>query len=166
MTDKFKTIYLLRHGKSAWDQPDFQDIKRELLPKGIQRTQRIANYLKEINIKIDLVICSPAIRTISTAEIICSSLNLPKPVIHTNLYPCSSNEIYDSIISIDDSINNIMVVAHNPGISYFAQEYFSPNIEQFHTSGIASCRFYTNSWSEFALADKKLNFVVSPKKLK
>jgi len=59
-----------------------------------------------------------------------------------------------------------MIVAHNPGISYFAQEYFSNTIEQFHTSGIASCRFYTNSWSEFSLADKKLNFVVSPKKLK
>lgn len=166
MTDTYKTIYLLRHGKSAWDHPEIEDIKRELLPVGIKRTKRISNYLKEINVKIDLVICSPAVRAISTAEIICKSLNLPKPIINDNLYPCGSDEIFNSIIGIDDSINSVLLVAHNPGISYFAREHMSPTIEQFHTSELASCRYYTKSWSEFFLVEKKLNFVVSPKKLK
>lgn len=166
MTDTYKTIYLLRHGKSAWDHPEIEDIKRELLPVGIQRTERISKYLKEINVKIDLVICSPAVRAISTAEIICKSLNLPNPIIKYNLYPCNGDQIFNSILEIEDSVSSVLIVGHNPGISYFAQEYMSPMVDQFHTSGIASCRYYTKSWTEFSLVEKKLNFVVSPKKLK
>ncbi len=166
MADTYKTLYLLRHGKSAWDHPETLDIQRELLDTGIKRTKRIANYLKEINVKIDHVISSPAKRAIDTAEIICEALNLPKSTIIERLYPCSSDKIFDSIIEIDDSINNVLLIAHNPGISYFAQEYISPTIERLHTSELVSCRYYTKSWSEFFLEERKLNFVVSPKKLK
>lgn len=166
MTDTHKTVYLLRHGKSAWDQPEVDDILRNLLPIGVQRTERIANYLKEINVKIDLVISSPAARAIATADIICKSLKLPKRVIVDRLYPCSSDKIFDSIIEIDDSINSVLIVGHNPGITYFAQEYMSHTVEQFHTSALASCRYFTKSWSEFFIVERKLNFVVSPKKLK
>lgn len=166
MTDSYKTIYLLRHGKSSWNRPEIEDIMRELLPKGIQKTERIANYLKEINVKIDTVITSPAKRAIDTANIVSKSLRLPEKIIDNRLYPCSSEAIFDTIIELDDAINSVLIVAHNPGISYFAQEYMSPAIEQFHTSGIASCRYYTKSWSEFFLGERKLSFVVSPKTLK
>jgi len=166
MNQKVKTIFLLRHGKSAWDQPALGDIKRELLPKGIQRTERITQYLREINIKIDKVISSPAKRAFGTAEIIQQSLNLPDIIVETRLYPCSEEEIFNILIEQDDSIDNVLIVGHNPGLTYFAREYMDQNIDHIPTSGLLSCRYYSNSWSEFSLAERKLNFVVSPKSLR
>lgn len=165
MENRRKTLYLLRHGKSAWDHIETEDIQRKLLPKGIERTQRIAHYMSDINIKIDAIISSPAQRAIQTATIIEKALHLPEIIIEGRLYPCTSNAIFDTIIELDNTIDNILIVAHNPGITYFAQEYIDANIDQLHTSGLVSCSFDCQSWTEFSLANKKLNFVVSPKKL-
>ena len=165
MSKKVKTIYLLRHGKSSWDYEELDDMKRVLLPKGEKRTQRIANYLKENHIKIDKIITSPAIRAKDTAKIVEQSLNLPEAIIDNNLYPGSPDDIYNAIIEQNDNIDNILIVGHNPGLTYFAHEHMHSDIDNLPTSGLISCRYFSNSWTEFSLADKKLNFVVFPKNL-
>lgn len=165
MTQKNKTIILLRHGKSAWDQVELDDIKRTLLPKGIERTKRSAHYIKEVQIKIEKVISSPANRALETANIVKDYLHLSSIEIENRLYPCDSEQIYNTIIELDDAIDHVLIVAHNTGLTYFAQEYMDANIDNIPTSGLVSCRYTINSWSEFALADRKLNFVVFPKNL-
>jgi len=160
-----KSIYLLRHGKAEWGKPAANDIDRDLLEEGIQRTEQVANYLKDINTKIDKIISSPAKRALRTATIIKNALNLPEIVIDDRLYPCSEESIFKTIIEQKDSINSILIVGHNPGLTYFAAEYIDPDIDNMPTAGVVSCKYYTKSWSEFIMVDKKLNFVLSPKKM-
>jgi phosphohistidine phosphatase len=165
MERKVKTVFLLRHGKSAWDLPELDDMKRTLLPKGIAVTDRVAKYLKEINVKIDIIISSPAQRAAQTAEIIQQSMKLPETQFDQRLYPCSADEIYNVIIEQDDNIENILIVGHNPGLTYFAQEQMDADIDNLPTSGLVSCRYYTKSWGEFSISERKLNFVLIPKNL-
>ena len=159
-----KTIYLLRHGKANWDLSAAKDIERSVLPEGIKRTKQMAQYFQDNNVKIDLVISSPAVRAIETAKIIIEKLNLPELIIEKRLYPCAGDGIFNTVIEQDDSINNILIVGHNPGITYFAREYMYADIDNIPTSGAVSCKFFTKSWSEFLMVDKKLKFVSSPKK--
>jgi len=160
-----KTIFLLRHGKADWDLAAAKDIDREVLLEGINRTTQVAQYLKENNVKIDLVISSPAIRAIQTANIIKEELNLPDIIIENKLYPCEGDGIFNTIIEQNDNINNILIVGHNPGITYFAREYMYADIDNIPTSGAVGCKYFTKSWSEFIMVDKKLKFVISPKKV-
>jgi len=160
-----KTVYLLRHAKADWNLAAVKDIDREILPEGIERTKQIAQYLKENNIKIDIVISSPAVRAIQTATIIKEVLNLPKIIIEERLYPCEGDGIFNAIIEQDDNINSIMIVGHNPGITYFAREYMYTDMDNIPTSGAVSCTYFTKSWSEFLMVDKKLKFIISPKKI-
>jgi phosphohistidine phosphatase len=160
-----KTIYLLRHGKADWGIGAAKDIDREVLLEGINRTKQIAKYLKENNVKIDLVISSPAVRAIQTANIIKEELNLPEIIIEDRLYPCEGDGIFNTIIEQNDDYNSILIVGHNPGITYFAREYMYADIDNIHTSGAVGCKYFTKSWSEFLMVDKKLKFAISPKKI-
>ncbi len=159
-----KTIFLLRHGKAEWDSSAAKDIDRNLLPEGKSRTEQVANYLKDINIKIDVIISSPAKRALQTAKIIREALNLPKIIIEERLYPCSDDDIFNTIIEQNDSLNSILIVGHNPGLTYFATEYMDTDIDNISTSGLISCKYQTKSWSEFIMVDKKVNIMYSPKK--
>lgn len=166
MSQKSKNLFLLRHGKSAWDHPEIEDRMRALLPEGVQRTEQISNYLKEINVKIDKVISSPAKRAFDTATIIKEALNLPEVEVQERLYPCNEEEIFNVLIEQDDSINNILIVGHNPGLTYFAQDYMDAEVDNLPTSALVSSSFETGSWTEFLLSKRKFNFFVTPKKLK
>ena len=88
-----------------------------------------------------------------------NSINDVHYIIHVYNALC----IYNTIISIDDNVNNILIVGHNPGLTAFAQEYMQLDTMHLGTSGIISCSYDTNSWTEFALNTAKRNFVTSPK---
>ncbi len=160
-----KTLYILRHGKADWNSSASKDIDRKVIPEGIMRTEQVAQYLKEINVKIDIIISSPAERAIQTASIIKDALNLPEIIIEKCLYPCSGDGIFNTIIELKDSYNSVLIVGHNPGLTYFATEYIDDDIDNIPTSGLISCKYSTKSWSEFLMVDRRLNFVFSPKKI-
>src|SRR4051794_9695084 len=63
-----KTLILVRHAKSSWDQPGVSDIDRPLNERGKSDAPQMAKRLKERNIKIDLFISSPAKRAKKTAK--------------------------------------------------------------------------------------------------
>jgi len=163
MKNNAKTLYLLRHGEAYDFSVEVDDFNRKLTPDGEQQILQMAHYLQENSIKIDVVISSQAERAVSTANIIRKQLNLPEIEFEECLYPCTSSCIYNTIISIDDNVNNILIVGHNPGLTAFAQEYMQLETMHLGTSGIISCSYDTISWAEFALNNAKRNFVTSPK---
>ena len=163
MKNNIKKLYLLRHGEADNISADYQDSLRKLTPEGKKQVLQMANYLQENQIKIDVVISSQAVRSEETAQIIRKQLNLHEVEFEDCLYPCTSSCIYNTIVSVEDSINSILIIGHNPGLTSFAQEYMQLGTMHLGTSGMISCSFETNSWAEFALSNAKRNFVTSPK---
>ena len=64
-----KTLYLIRHAKSSWDDSTLTDFERPLNERGINDAPKMGKLLKEKNIIPELLISSPANRAISTAKI-------------------------------------------------------------------------------------------------
>ena len=89
-----KTLYILRHGKSSWEQPEENDFNRPLLPKGQRRTQRISVHIKEHNLPVDLIISSPAVRAFETAKIVAQEIDC-ELITDENLYPGFSSDIWE-----------------------------------------------------------------------
>ena len=61
-----KTLLLLRHGKSSWDDPELEDHDRPLKPRGRKGAKRAGRWIRDSGIKIDLVLCSTAMRARET----------------------------------------------------------------------------------------------------
>jgi phosphohistidine phosphatase len=72
-------VYLMRHG-IAIDHEDPEcpsEAERHLTPKGIEKTRAAAHGLRAMKVNPDLVLSSPYLRAMQTAEIACIALDIP-----------------------------------------------------------------------------------------
>lgn len=162
-----KRIYLVRHGKAeeGYDKPDFE---RNLSERGEKKTKRIADFLSSQKVKIDIMLVSMANRTHQTAQIIADKLDISKSKIQIEktLYLASTNEILDEIFALNDQIENLLIVGHNPGISNLAVYLSnSDDVDWMPTSGVVAIEIKTNQWNEISNAKSKLIFYKTPANL-
>ena len=73
-----KSLYIIRHAKSSWEDSSQPDFERGLSERGKRDASRMAKRLKEKEIHPDLMLSSPAKRALSTARRIAEVLNYPK----------------------------------------------------------------------------------------
>ncbi len=162
-----KTLYIARHAKSSWDDFSISDHDRPLLPKGIKRTELVAKKLKSINEIPGLIISSTAKRAKETAFIFAKEFGIPvKEVVLTrNLYLASADNIIEELYGIDNNINSVMIVAHNPGLTDLVNDFSKDYIDNLPTSGVAKVVFKTNSWEKTDTSKFNLEFILTPKML-
>ncbi len=63
-------LYLIRHGIAAERGTYANDAERPLTGKGRQKTQKVAQRLYDMGLRLDLILTSPFIRAFQTAEIL------------------------------------------------------------------------------------------------
>ncbi|RLD38064.1 MAG: histidine phosphatase family protein [Bacteroidetes bacterium] len=160
-----KTLYILRHGKSSWEQPEENDFNRPLLPKGQRRTQRISVHIKEHNLPVDLIISSPAVRAFETAKIVAQEIDC-ELITDENLYPGFSSDIWEVIFSQPDEIDSLMIVGHNPGVTSMIHDLIDSSFDWLPTSGLGIISFNTNTWIQTPIADRISTKILTPKMLK
>jgi phosphohistidine phosphatase len=163
-----KTLYLVRHAKSSWGHPGLSDFNRPLLDAGIKRTRKIIKFLNEKSITVDLIISSPAVRTLATARLIASGIDYPieNIQIEPSLYEASLRDYQDLIFETPDEINSLMIVGHNYTITHVANSFLGPEIEMLPTSGLVGISFDLEHWREIPSVEPRQLFVVFPKMLK
>jgi phosphohistidine phosphatase len=73
-------LYILRHGIAAErGTPGFKtDADRPLTPKGRRQLRQIADAMKNLDLRFNLILSSPFLRARQTAEIVAQSLKLKK----------------------------------------------------------------------------------------
>jgi phosphohistidine phosphatase len=159
-----KTIYIVRHAKSSWDDIMLSDHERPLNKTGIRKTARIVEYLKKKEISPDLFISSSAVRAKSTAFQIAKGLGYPveKVQIEEELYHTDENGIFSMLFGLPDDIDSVMLFGHNPTLTYFVNNFIRPEIDNLPTTGVVSVGFSTDKWEKMAEAEFRLNFVVFP----
>ena len=163
-----KTLYAVRHAKSSWDDLTLSDHDRPLMQKGIVKTEKINQFLLQ-NIKCpDLFLSSTAVRAKATADLIAEAFHYPLDKIITSgaLYHADTDEVFDKLYSISNDIQSVMIFGHNPGLTYFVNQFLRPTIENLPTSGVVSIEFITDKWEEISQAKFHVNFVMFPKMLK
>lgn len=167
-----RTLYLLRHAKSSWDHPALSDIERPLTPRGQRAAKQVADHLVRLGIEPELVLCSTAVRTRATLELVRPALGDNSAVtLEDGLYAASSGELLDRIRRVPDAIASVMLIAHNPGLQQLALALASsgeelPRLEsKFPTAALATLSIPETSWSRLARGHAFLTAFVVPKQL-
>lgn len=160
-----KTLLLVRHAKSSWDDPGTDDIDRPLNDRGKTDAPVMAKRLKNKGIKIDTFISSPAKRARRTARYFAEEYNLEKKdiVIEDKLYMASPAAFAETIRDIKDKFDVAILFAHNPGITDFANNLTQVRIDNMPTCAIFAVTANTDTWAEFEKSEKNFLFFDYPK---
>ena len=162
-----KTLYLVRHAKSSWEQPGLRDIERPLLEKGIVKTRKVIRFLQERKITIDLMISSPAVRALETARLFADGLNYPedKIIFASEIYEGNTDEILSVISATANDVGTLMLFGHNPNITLLASLLLQSDIDYLPTSGITCISFPAEKWKKISSVKGKEEFHVYPRML-
>jgi phosphohistidine phosphatase len=157
MSEGMKTLILLRHAKSAWDDPHQKDIDRPLAPRGRKAAPKMADWMKSEHHIPDFVLCSTARRTRETLEL--SKAILPRGATvryEQSLYLATPAELLAQIATVPESADRAMLVGHNPGLAELAamlvaggdSEAMSKLHAKFPTGAAAVIDFQARTWKE------------------
>ncbi len=164
---KMKYLYIARHAKSSWEDFTLPDHDRPVLEKGKKKTEKVADTLKRKKVLPDLIISSTATRARQTALILAEKLGYPVENIRyeRNIYVAGSDDIFNDLYGLDDSLSSVMIVGHNPTLTDFVNEHTKKFIDNLPTSAVAAIAYKTKNWQDIATSKHKLKFIITPSKL-
>jgi phosphohistidine phosphatase len=162
-----KRLYLIRHAKSSWGEPGESDIDRPLLEKGIKRTMKVIRFLNERDVKIDLMISSPAVRAYQTALLVAKGIGYPEDKIQIDrkIYDGYYDRILDLIYATSGEVDSLMIIGHNPTITHLANLFLHPGIDILPTAGTVCISFDTKKWESLPSVEPVSEFIIFPKML-
>lgn len=162
-----KTLLLIRHAKSSWDDISQSDFERPLNDRGKTDAPKMASRLRKRNIKIDAFISSPAKRAKKTAEYFIKEFggDADDIILVSALYDAGTGNFSATIKDIDDKFTSAAIFSHNPGITAFVNQLADKaNIDNMPTCSIFAVKADVEKWKDFAKAKKEFLFFDYPKK--
>jgi phosphohistidine phosphatase len=164
-----KKLVLIRHSKTEALHSGISDFDRQLKPRGKKDAELIARALMEKGYAPDLIISSPALRALQTAQIIAGTCGVNADTIRQESF------IYDGYTTDDfirflagtkKEFNTIYVIGHNPDIALMAINLTEDNFFHFPTTAAAVIQFDCQNWQEVSAREGKTEFYINPKMLK
>ena len=160
-----KTLLLIRHAKSDWNNSSLGDFDRPLNDRGKRDAPMMAHRLLDRKIKIDAFIASPAKRAKRTASMFAKEYKRDKDeiIFIEELYGAPARTFYDVITKTNDKFDSIALFSHNPGITDFANILTDARTDNIPTCGIFAVRIKGKHWRDFEEAQKEFWFVDYPR---
>lgn len=158
-----KTLYLLRHAKSSWNDSSVRDFDRPLNDRGRSDAPETGKRLASENLADPLVICSPALRTRETADLLLTNANLNvEPRFDDRIYEASLRDLVQVVSEIDDEKQTAILIGHNPGFEELLA-FLTGETRQMPTCALAKIVFDVVSWKDVKASDGTLEWFVTPK---
>ena len=161
-----KTILIMRHAKSSWDDDRLHDHDRPLNKRGKLNAPRMGRLLRELDLVPDFILTSSARRARDTVEAVADQSGFGGDVrVEDDLYAAPPEACIEALAAIEDSCQCILIVGHNPGLEEML-EALTGEQEVLPTAAIAQVDLPIQSWQE--LTDEtpgKLIKVWRPKEL-
>lgn len=162
-----KNIILIRHAKSDWNNENLTDFERPLNARGFRDAEFMSSTLANKGLHIDCIISSSAVRALTTAQFFAQALSMDKDSIiqNTFLYGASELQYVDIIQECDDSLHDLILIAHNPSISYVAHMLCSQiELESMPTCCMIHIHFpLAKSWKDIVQYTGQLISIEYPK---
>src|SRR5579864_8519827 len=109
-------LHLLRHAKSNYPE-GLEDVERPLSRRGREAARRVGESLAAGLGGVDLVLCSPAVRTRETAALVLAGIAPPPRILYEEaLYLAGPAALLRRLRQLDESAGSVMVIGHNPGL--------------------------------------------------
>ena len=162
-----KTITLMRHAKSSWEDALQSDRSRPLIQKGIDRTFKMIKHLKNERFSPDFILTSPAVRALETARMMAKAFEIESVYFREepNIYTADQDDFLDLCFDLPESSSHVLIVGHNPAISGFANNFSGSQMGYLPTSGMVSIEFEAEKWEALPVSSHKVKFMLVPKML-
>ena len=145
-----KTLLLMRHGKSSWKDKKIPDYERPLKKRGKAASAEIGKILRENELIPQAILSSPALRASETAEIVAKESGFPGKVTFIDSFYMAEPDVYiDYLKGLDDSLERVMIVSHNPGLEAFMQ-LLDGRLEALPTGSMVYLCLNINHWSNLS----------------
>ncbi len=163
-----KTVYLVRHAKSSWDQPGLKDHDRPLNERGKRDAPRMADWVFGKGADVEYFLSSTAKRAHQTALKFAAAFGLTASEVVTmaDLYHASEDEITEIIRGLPDEVDTVMLFAHNPGLTDFFNLLPANRVDNVPTCGVYNVQQQVDRWEDFDPAAAHSTVFFYPKQLK
>ncbi|MGF1636774.1 MAG: histidine phosphatase family protein [Cyclobacteriaceae bacterium] len=161
-----KTLYVMRHAKSSWENLSLSDQERPLSDRGKNDAPEMGRRLAAKNILPAIIVSSPARRARKTAKKVAKQIGYPKEKIQLNdeLYFSGVRGLVDTLRNTPDVHKSLMIFGHNPDFTDLINHFTGAGIINVPTAGVVQIDFDIASWSELKGKQGVLVFFDYPKK--
>lgn len=160
-----KKLVLIRHAKSDWSNPFLDDFLRLLNKRGEKNAPLMAKVLKEKNIRPDLIISSPSLRTKQTLEYFIKKLNYKDEVkLEESIYEAPYENLLKVIKDILNIHKTVFLMGHNPGLCDLTNFLVDKSFENIPTCGVVEIDFDVKNWKDISKENSNLISFEYPKK--
>ena len=160
-----KTLLLLRHAKSSWDNASLKDFDRPLNERGLKTAPKIGSFMRERKLQPGFVLSSPAIRAKETIELVSQAAGLTHITFEPAIYEATAERLLQIISRLDNQVKTAMLVGHNPGFDDLLAALTGEH-RHLSTAALACVEFKVASWRDVVYGSGKLLWLVKPKDLK
>ncbi|GAB2963695.1 histidine phosphatase family protein [Hymenobacter coalescens] len=160
-----KILYLMRHAKSSWNFDGLSDKERPLNNRGRTDAPHMGQALVARNIRLDLLVSSPAVRALSTAALVAKELQYPPERVHVldGIYAADLDRLVDIVHELPDEAESVLLVGHNPTITDVANALSPSPVNEMGTAAIVCLHFQADRWADVHRTNAELYFHDSPK---
>ncbi len=169
-----KTLTLLRHAKSGWDDTVSRDFDRPLNAKGRRAATIIGRQMRTLSLAFDHVVASPAVRVVETLdEIVAGYGRTLAPDWDRQLYLASAGTILDLVRDLPRGVDRALVIGHNPGLEDLVL-LLTPDVthpfrnaveDKYPTASLAELQFDIDDWDDLTSGSARFTRFVRPRDL-
>lgn len=159
-----KSIYVIRHGKSSWDDLEIPDVVRPLSSRGKSASTAVGKQLAQMHEKPDLIISSPAARAYHTAVNIARIIGyrLKSIRVEPALYYEGEQGIIQVLRGLGDSVESVFLVGHEPNCSDLVRTLTGQSLPKFPTAAVFKIALDTSDWPSLYEARGSKEFFITP----
>lgn len=110
-------LYLIRHAIAEEETSSGEDSQRALTEKGARKMRQIAKGLRALGVEFDLILSSPYVRALQTAEILSDVFKKKKTAYSDNLIPIGDPDLLLAEINEKYTVDSLAIVGHEPYLS-------------------------------------------------
>ncbi len=146
-----KTLLLMRHAKSSWNDKKEDDRDRPLSKRGKKNAQDIGELLRHEKMAPELILSSAALRARQTAEYVMDELKYHGDICYLNKLYMGEVEVYlQEVQGLSDEVNTLLLIGHSPVLDTFLQ-MLTGKIESLPTASVACLKAPIDTWKDLKL---------------
>ncbi|MEP3388638.1 MAG: histidine phosphatase family protein [Reichenbachiella sp.] len=152
-----KELFLVRHAEADSTNFDIKDIERPLTSDGEIDASKLGKTMADLLGTPDLILSSTAIRTRTTTALLAEQLGYDPVNVDflEDLYESSTRILLRVINELEEKNNKVVIVAHNPAITYLAEYVSGAVIGNVSPAGLVHLKF-DGAWAEVSQNNMEL----------
>lgn len=168
-----KSLTLLRHAKSGWDDAAVRDFDRPLNPRGRRAARAVGAEMRAQGLVFDLVLASPARRVVETLEEVAAGYGEIAPEYDERIYLATATTLLDIVRHAPDTADRLLLVGHNPGFEELAlrlsrrdEDPLRAQIEvKYPTGTVAEIELPVDRWTDVTERRGRIRRFIRPRDL-